>query len=144
MNKRAETIHHSADSAASIAFRIFRRASPLDSRAEYEEALREAKSEIMPMLFNNLHPTFKHAVADLVDECRSQEAAMRMGHYDPRDFREEGQDEGEATLRSEELQRILQEAVEDLKELRSHRCQWDEDPDTGAVRCMICGADGLA
>lgn len=49
------------------------------------EALEQARREIYPMLCRSFARPHKDAVADLVEECRHDEATRRDTGYDPRE-----------------------------------------------------------
>lgn len=133
---RMEQLHRAAEVAASIAHRTL--CGRLGDPQSAEAAVRELRFELTEHLARYIHRPVRHAVADLVDDARAEEANVRQGLYEAA---EEGEDYVPLATR---LRRELVQAIEELDELEGHRCSWDEEPETGRVYCTVCGADGLA
>lgn len=91
-----------------------------------------------------LDDPFEHVLRRTIEAAQSEESGLRLGHLDLRDLADYDPEKPETEqnvprTRAEELEELLGRALEELKTIREHQCEFsDED------RCMICGLDGRA
>lgn len=95
-------------------------------------------------LYKHLDSTFERDLRQAIDGARSEEIGMRLGYLEPRDLEDYDPEKPETVenippTKAEKLEQLLTDAIEELKTLREHRCQFSEEE-----WCMTCGLDGRA
>lgn len=99
---------------------------------------------VAAVIYKNLGESFENVLRRAINAAREEEIGMRLGHIDLRDLADYDPDlpeieENMPRSRVEELEELLGNAMEELKELREHHCEFGEKD-----YCVTCGADGRA
>lgn len=95
---------------------------------------------VSEVLYRHLDMPFERALRQAVDRARDEEIHIRLGSIDPRYLTDEAEDRTErARTQAEQLERLLEDALQDLKRTREHVCDFGSDD-----YCTTCGLDGRA
>lgn len=98
------------------------------------------EGRVAEVLVRNIDRPVERAVRLAVNAATEEEAHLRLGHCDPREL--PGSDPERGVLgpsAADRLERLLQGALGELRELRSHTCEFGEDD-----YCVTCRLDGRA
>lgn len=135
MNRREKDVCEADDRAIKTVAEHYGIGVPHFNTEEYQKPFLTITDDLSRRFDN----TYRSALEDLVSEAREEEAAMRMGHVTEVDLLDSTG--GRVSTRAEHLEAALREGLSELRELRSHRCEFDAN---GDGVCPICGADGRA
>lgn len=95
---------------------------------------------VAEVLFRQLDMPFERALRRAVGRARDEETHLRLGNIDLRDLAGGDWDESKSgSTQAEKLERLLTDALAELRTLREHECQYDSHD-----LCTICGLDGRA
>jgi DNA-binding transcriptional regulator GbsR (MarR family) len=97
-------------------------------------------------LYRHLNMPFERDLRQAVDRARDEKIHIRFGNIDSRELADEAGDRIEQTkqaehalTQTERLERLLQDALEDLKRTKEHVCNFGSDD-----YCTTCELDGPA
>lgn len=99
---------------------------------------------VAAVLYQHLDERFEHVLQRAIKAAQDEETGLRLGHLDLRDLDDYDPEQPETVenippTRAEKLEQVLTDAIEELKTLREHQCQFSEED-----YCTVCGLDGRA
>lgn len=99
---------------------------------------------VAAVLYQHLDEPFEQTLRRAIKAAEDEETGLRLGFLDPRDLDDYGPEKPETEenmprSRAEILEGLLCNALEELKTIREHDCEFTE-----SGFCSICGLDGNA